>query len=40
MTGDAANLTASVGSLALALTNLLAKLNLSKTANDLAKEKA
>jgi hypothetical protein len=40
LTGDAANLTASVGSLALALTNLLAKLNLSKTANDLAKEKA
>jgi hypothetical protein len=40
LTGDAANLAASAGGLALSLTNLLAKLNLSKTANDLAKEKA
>jgi len=40
LTGDAANLAASAGGLALSLTNLLAKLNLSKTATDLAKEKA
>lgn len=38
LTGDAANLAASAGGVALSLTNLLAKLNLSKTASDLAKE--
>lgn len=38
LTGDASTLAASAGSLALAVTNLLAKLNLSKTADDLAKE--
>lgn len=38
VTGDAANYVASAGALALSLTNLLAKLNLSKTADDLAKE--
>ena len=38
LSGDAANMVASIGGLALALTNLLSKLNLSKTAEDLAKE--
>lgn len=37
LTGDAANVAASAGGLALALTNLLAKLNLSKTAADIQK---
>lgn len=40
LTGDAQNLVTSAGSLALALTNLLARLNLSKTATDIAKETA
>jgi len=38
VTGEAAIYVASAGALALALTNFLAKLNLSKTADDLAKE--
>ena len=40
LTGDASVLASSVGGIALSLTNLLAKLNLSKTADDLAKEHA
>lgn len=39
VTGDAQLYVASAGALALSLTNLLAKLNLSKTADDLAKQK-
>ena len=38
LTGDAQLATVSAGALALALTNLLAKLNLSKTAEDVVKE--
>lgn len=38
LTGETATLVTSVGSLALALTNLLAKLNLSQTATDLARQ--
>lgn len=37
-TGDAQIIIASIGAIGLSLTNLLAKLNLSKTADDLAKE--
>lgn len=37
-TGDAAITVASVGALALAINSLLAKLNLSKTAEDIAKQ--
>lgn len=40
LTGDAQVAVNSVGALALALTNLLAKLNLSKTAEDIAKQTA
>lgn len=39
-TGDAQIAIASIGALALAVTNLLARLNLSKTPEDLAKESA
>ena len=38
LTGDASLYVASAGALALALTNFLAKMNLSKTATDIAKQ--
>lgn len=40
LTGDAQVAVNSIGAIALALTNFLAKLNLSKTADDLAKQAA